>query len=73
MVRSPDYPTAISKTVFTVCGHTLRCYVLADGTRVIHEDDYEPFVELIDTQPPMAVHDWEALQLVARWPQGSTH
>ena len=53
-------PAAVSESIFTIFGVTLRCYVLDNGQRVINGEDMERLfahmtsdAELLDNDPEM--------------------
>lgn len=42
---SDEPQKTIWEGAFEVMGHRLRCYVLEDGTRIIHADDMNDFFQ----------------------------
>jgi hypothetical protein len=65
-----DIPNAIGGAVFTLFGVPLRCFILDNGQRVIHEDDVTALLAVMNSDGPVPTVDAREVEAFALWRAG---
>ena len=63
-------PVAVWEGTFRLFGVDVRCYVLADGQRIVHAEDRAKLLPVLAGDPEGGPEDDDALVAFARWQRG---